>query len=96
MASLLQAPIDFEGQRLAEQYAQIILTATGVIAFIAGFALQNLSLLMTIMLSGLVVAFAVALPPWPIYNKFPVMWLPKTAKADGLTVEQPWWKSLLG
>lgn len=47
-----------------------------VIAFLVGYVLQDIKLALFIALGGTALTFLVAVPPWPIYNRNPVKWLP--------------------
>ncbi|PCH34828.1 SPC12-domain-containing protein [Wolfiporia cocos MD-104 SS10] len=76
LQSLLEARIDFEGQRLVGQIVQLSLVAITIISFLLGFALQSLRVtFVTFGLSTAVLA-VVVLPPWPMYNRHPVQFLP--------------------
>ncbi|EPS96944.1 microsomal signal peptidase, partial [Fomitopsis schrenkii] len=67
---------DFEGQKLVENIAKFTLIAASVFAFLLGLALQSLKV--TFVVFGVVSAllFVVVLPPWPMFNRHPVKWLP--------------------
>jgi signal peptidase complex subunit 1 len=41
-----------------------------------GFATQNIQYTLWILLGGAALTFVVCVPPWPVYNKDPVKWLP--------------------
>ncbi|KAK1835232.1 putative microsomal signal peptidase 12kda subunit [Podospora conica] len=73
---VVDGQIDFEGQKLVEQINNVALTAVGVIAFLVGYLLQDIKLALWIALGGTALIFVVAVPPWPIYNRNPVKWLP--------------------
>lgn len=47
-----------------------------VVAFLVGYVLQDIKLALFIALGGTALTFLVAVPPWPIYNRNPVKWLP--------------------
>jgi len=71
-----EGQIDFEGQRLAEFLATAMLATAGAIAFLVGFILQDIKLALYIGLGGTALTFALVVPPWPMFNKNPVQWLP--------------------
>jgi len=71
-----EGQIDFEGQRLAEMLTTVLLGAAGIIAFLVGFAQQDIKLALYIGLAGTALTFLVVVPPWPFYNKNPEDWLP--------------------
>ncbi|BGP21915.1 microsomal signal peptidase 12kDa subunit [Rhodotorula toruloides] len=66
---------DFAGQDLVEKRARVILWASAAIAFVLGFALQNLKATFAIFTLGFVSCLTVTLPPLPAYNSHPVKWL---------------------
>ena len=47
-----------------------------IIAFLVGFAQQDIKLALYIGLAGTALTFLVVVPPWPFYNKNPEDWLP--------------------
>ena len=59
-----------------------------ILAFMVGFATQNIHYTLWILLGGTAVTFVVCVPPWPFYNKDPVKWLPskKTNGVSGLDI----------
>ncbi|CAK7269127.1 hypothetical protein SEPCBS57363_003447 [Sporothrix epigloea] len=73
---VVEGPIDFEGQKLSETLATILLCIVGAITFLAGYILQDIKLSVYIALAGTVITFIVIVPPWPFFNKNPVKWLP--------------------
>jgi signal peptidase complex subunit 1 len=58
---------DFEGQRKAERYAQLILVSSAVIGFLLGFALQDLRVTFGLFGSGLVGALFVRIRVHSVY-----------------------------
>jgi len=85
-----EGQIDFEGQRLSEFLATAILATAGGIAFIVGFVLQDIKLALYIGLGGTALTFALVVPPWPLFNKNPVRWLPVAGSemaSQGITVD---------
>ncbi|KFX99709.1 hypothetical protein O988_00839 [Pseudogymnoascus sp. VKM F-3808] len=73
---LAEGQIDFEGQRLAELLATVLLAVAGAIAFVVGFVRQDITLALYVGLAGTALAFVVVVPPWPFFNQNPVPWLP--------------------
>ncbi|KAI0115831.1 microsomal signal peptidase 12 kDa subunit-domain-containing protein [Nemania sp. FL0031] len=73
---LVDGQIDFEGQRLAEILATLLLSIVGAVSFLVGFFLQDISLALKIGLGGTALTFLVIVPPWPFFNQHPVKWLP--------------------
>jgi signal peptidase complex subunit 1 len=49
-----------------------------------GFATQNITYTLWILLAGAALTFVVCVPPWPVYNKDPVRWLP-VKRSNGVT-----------
>ncbi|KAF8151790.1 microsomal signal peptidase 12 kDa subunit-domain-containing protein [Crassisporium funariophilum] len=73
---MFEGKIDFAGQHLVDLISRVVLIASTVISFIVGFALQDLRITFAIMAASTFVLAFVVLPPWPMYNKHPVKWLP--------------------
>ncbi|KAK2039733.1 microsomal signal peptidase 12 kDa subunit [Colletotrichum somersetense] len=70
-----EGQIDFEGQKLADLLATIVLSASGVLSFIIGYLLQDIKLAVYVGLAGTVLTFLLVVPPWPFYKQHPVKWL---------------------
>ncbi|KAJ8296719.1 Signal peptidase complex subunit 1 [Rhodotorula toruloides] len=58
----LECKIDFVGQDLVERRARVILWASAAVAFVLGFALQNLKITFAIFTLGFLGCLAVCLP----------------------------------
>ncbi len=58
-----------------------------LLAFIAGFALQNIYVTLWVGLVGAALTFLVVVPPYPFYNKSPERWLPKGIGMSGSGIE---------
>jgi len=87
---LFEGQIDFEGQRLAEFLTTALLAIVGGISFIVGFFRQDIKSALLIGLGGTVLTFLAVVPPWPIFNKHPVKWLPvggQTLDISEITVD---------
>jgi len=80
--------IDFEGQRLAELVANTALSMVGVVAFFAGYLLQDIKLAAWITLGGTALSFVAVIPAWPWYNQHPLKWLPVGGGASHISVPQ--------
>ncbi|KAF8534187.1 microsomal signal peptidase 12kDa subunit [Trichophaea hybrida] len=76
LQTLFDGYIDFEGQKLADRLTNVLLILSGLIAWIVGFVLQDLRYTVYIGLGGTALTFLVVVPPWPMYNKHPLTWLP--------------------
>lgn len=62
-----------------------MLATTGVVAFFAGFFTQDIYNTVYIGLAGTFLTFLVTIPPWPVYNKNPLPFLPaRTGPMAGL------------
>ncbi|KAF0316288.1 Signal peptidase complex subunit 1 [Colletotrichum sp. SAR11_59] len=72
---LAEGQIDFEGQKLADLLATLVLSASGALAFLVGFFLQDIKLAVYIGLAGTALTFLLVVPPWPFYKQHPVKWL---------------------
>ncbi|KAF2474306.1 microsomal signal peptidase 12 kDa subunit [Lindgomyces ingoldianus] len=84
---IVEAPIDYEGQRLAELITTVLLGASGIFAFFIGFMTQDIKLTLYIGLAGTAVTFLAVVPPWPLYNKNPESWLSPHATVSGLHID---------
>ncbi|KAI0660199.1 microsomal signal peptidase subunit, partial [Cubamyces menziesii] len=73
---LLEGKIDFEGQKLVEKIARDTLIVATLVSFIAGFALQSLQVTFGLFALFVVLLSIAVIPPWPMYNRHPVKWLP--------------------
>ncbi|KAF9267064.1 microsomal signal peptidase subunit [Marasmius fiardii PR-910] len=71
-----QGTIDFAGQKQVEEISRIWLISSTAIAFIAGFASQNIRVTFGFLGVSVVLLFLVVIPPWPMFNRHPVSWLP--------------------
>jgi len=71
----VEAPIDFEGQRLATLLNYGLQSTFGVLSFFVGYFTQNVYYALYVTLIGLVATMLIIVPPWPIYNRNPVKWL---------------------
>lgn len=82
-----EGQIDFDGQRLAELITTALLGAAGTIAFLVGWFTQDIYKTLWIGLGGTALTFVAVVPPWPIYKKNPVAWLPPLNAITGLDIE---------
>ncbi|KAI0911951.1 microsomal signal peptidase 12 kDa subunit-domain-containing protein [Ustulina deusta] len=73
---VVDGQIDFQGQKLAEILATVLLSIVGAFSFLIGFFLQDIALALKIGLGGTALTFLVIVPPWSFFNKHPVKWLP--------------------
>ncbi|KAK0370909.1 microsomal signal peptidase 12 kDa subunit [Colletotrichum limetticola] len=81
---IAEGQIDFEGQKLADLLATLLLSASGVLAFIIGYILQDIKLAVYVGLGGTVLTFLLVVPPWPFFKQHPVKWLePGSASGSG-------------
>lgn len=88
---IVEGPIDFEGQKTAERLATELLIFAGGIAFLTGYFLQHIKLALQIGLAGAVITALIVVPPWPFFNKHPILWLPVARSeigSHGITVER--------
>ncbi|KAJ9150846.1 hypothetical protein NKR23_g3571 [Pleurostoma richardsiae] len=77
---LADGQIDFEGQKLAELLATVLLSLVGVISFVAGYVLEDIRLAVYIGLGGAALVLTLVVPPWPWYNRHPLSWLSVSGK----------------
>lgn len=78
LRDVAEGQIDFEGQKLAELLATVLLTISGFLSFVVGFFLQDIKLAVYLGLAGTAVTFLVVVPPWPFFNRHPVKWLQRS------------------
>jgi len=72
----MEGKIDFGGQKSVESISRIVITASMVVSFIVGFALQDMRLTFAILAVSTLALSLVVLPPWPMFNRHAVKWLP--------------------
>ncbi|KAF8516872.1 microsomal signal peptidase subunit [Gautieria morchelliformis] len=73
---VLEGKIDFEGQRLADQITRYVLIAATVVSFFAGVIAQSLRISFGVFSFAVLVLALTVVPPWPLFNRHPVKWLP--------------------
>uniref|UniRef100_A0A915KI23 Signal peptidase complex subunit 1 n=1 Tax=Romanomermis culicivorax TaxID=13658 RepID=A0A915KI23_ROMCU len=65
---------DFEGQRKAEKFFQIVIVIAGVIGFLIGYVAQQFSYTVFTVIGAFALCCLVVLPPWPCFHKNPLQW----------------------
>ncbi|KAI6301955.1 hypothetical protein MCOR33_002577 [Pyricularia grisea] len=85
---IFEGQIDFQGQKLADNLATILISIVGTLSFIIGYLLQDIKLAVYIGLGGTALTFALVLPPWPFFNRHPVKWLPVGGGSKPLQTSQ--------
>ncbi|KAF2666378.1 microsomal signal peptidase 12kDa subunit [Microthyrium microscopicum] len=85
---IVEAPIDFQGQKLAVLVNYGAMSAFGVASFLTGLTTSNVYYALYVGLAGLVVTMLAVVPPWPMYNRTPVKWLPSRKATMWVTDEQ--------
>ncbi|KAK1968104.1 microsomal signal peptidase 12 kDa subunit [Colletotrichum eremochloae] len=83
---LAEGQIDFEGQKLADLLATIVLSASGVLSFVIGYLLQDIKLAVYVGLAGTILTFLLVVPPWPFYKQHPVKWLEPGSRTGSVSV----------
>lgn len=74
--------MDFDGQRRAEKYFQIIIIFFAAVGFIVGYINQMFSHTLYILFVGVIISAVLTLFPWGIYRRHPLKWQPARDK-DG-------------
>ncbi|XP_007500545.1 signal peptidase complex subunit 1 isoform X2 [Monodelphis domestica] len=74
--SSLPTQMDYKGQKLAEQMFQGIILFSAVIGFIYGYVAEQFGWTVYIVMAGFAFSCLLTLPPWPIYRRHPLKWLP--------------------
>ncbi|NWX18294.1 SPCS1 peptidase, partial [Aegotheles bennettii] len=67
---------DYKGQKLAEQIFQGIILVSAVIGFIYGYITEQFGWTVYIVMAGFTLSCLLTLPPWPMYRRNPLKWLP--------------------
>ncbi|GFO13991.1 signal peptidase complex subunit 1-like [Plakobranchus ocellatus] len=68
--------MDFDGQKRAEKYFQIIIVIFAIIGFACGYITQFFSHTMYILFAGVIISSLLTLIPWSMYRKQPLSWQP--------------------
>ncbi|XP_076046083.1 signal peptidase complex subunit Spase12 [Oratosquilla oratoria] len=78
MDTVMGIPVhmDYEGQRLAERLFHIIILSFGAAGWLYGYHVQDFFKTILMLGGGSVLACLVTLPPWPIYRRSPLKWVP--------------------
>ncbi|XP_054585779.1 signal peptidase complex subunit 1 isoform X2 [Eptesicus fuscus] len=74
--SSLPMQMDYKGQKLAEQMFQGIILFSAIVGFIYGYVAEQFGWTVYIVMAGFVFSCLLTLPPWPIYRRHPLKWLP--------------------
>nr|XP_004661346.2 signal peptidase complex subunit 1 [Jaculus jaculus] len=74
--SSLPTQMDYKGQKLAEQMFQGIILCSAVVGFIYGYVAEQFGWTVYIVMAGFAFSCLLTLPPWPIYRRHPLKWLP--------------------
>ncbi|KAG2620554.1 probable signal peptidase complex subunit 1 [Panicum virgatum] len=67
--------MDWQGQKLAEMLMQVLLVASAVAAFLAGYVRGDFQLMLLVYAAGVVLTALVTVPNWPFFNRNPLKWL---------------------
>ncbi|XP_065543264.1 signal peptidase complex subunit 1 [Lathamus discolor] len=68
--------MDYKGQKLAEQIFQGIILVSAIIGFIYGYITEQFGWTVYIVMAGFALSCLLTLPPWPMYRRNPLKWLP--------------------
>ncbi|XP_067424174.1 signal peptidase complex subunit 1 [Emydura macquarii macquarii] len=74
--SSVPTQMDYKGQKLAEQIFQGIILVSAVIGFIYGYIAEQFGWTVYIVMAGFALSCLLTLPPWPMYRRNPLKWLP--------------------
>uniref|UniRef100_A0A803M6Q2 Signal peptidase complex subunit 1 n=1 Tax=Chenopodium quinoa TaxID=63459 RepID=A0A803M6Q2_CHEQI len=80
--------MDWQGQKVAEQWMQILLLVSAAIAFVTGYLMGSFQLMVLIYAGGVVLTALIIVPNWPWFNRHPLNWLDPT-EADKHPKPQP-------
>lgn len=73
---LLPLQVDYKGQKLAKQMFQGIFFVSAIVGFIYGYLAEQFGWTVYIVMAGFAFSCLLTLPPWPIYRRHPLKWLP--------------------
>ncbi|OJA14647.1 hypothetical protein AZE42_02673 [Rhizopogon vesiculosus] len=76
LQELVEGRIDFNGQKKADDIVRVVLITSTLLSFVVGFTLSSLKITLSTFALSTVALSLVVLPPWPMFNKHPVKWLP--------------------
>ena len=65
---------DYDGQRRAEKYFQVIILTFAVVGLATGFYFEFFSYTVYVLSAGFLLSALVTLPPWPMYRRKPLKW----------------------
>ncbi|XP_059167134.1 signal peptidase complex subunit 1-like [Physella acuta] len=68
--------MDFDGQKRAERYFQIIIVIFAAVGFVWGYITQQFSQTLYILFAGVAVSSLLTLIPWSMYRQKPLNWQP--------------------
>ncbi|XP_012663097.1 signal peptidase complex subunit 1-like [Otolemur garnettii] len=74
--SSLPRQMDYKGQKLAEQMFQGIILFSVTVGFIHRYVAEYFRWTVCIVMAGFAFSCLLTLPPWPIYGRHPLKWLP--------------------
>jgi signal peptidase complex subunit 1 len=73
--------MDYPGQKLSEQIYLVLIPAVGAVGWVFGYLAQDFKITFTVWLAGLILAMAITVPDWPIFNRNPTPWLKEIPSA---------------
>ncbi|XP_034622830.1 signal peptidase complex subunit 1-like [Trachemys scripta elegans] len=66
----------YKSQKLAEQIFRGIILVSAVIGFIYGYVAEQFGWAVYIVMAGFALSCLLTFPPWPMYRRNPLKWLP--------------------
>ncbi|RKP09599.1 microsomal signal peptidase [Thamnocephalis sphaerospora] len=76
LSTWMEGKIDFEGQKLTEDWSQQLIAFSTVASFVYGYWTESISSMLLVYAIGYAITILICTPAWPAYNKHPVTWLP--------------------
>lgn len=73
--SLIEFPIDFEGQKKVDKFVKIGVYSAVPISVFAGFVTDNIANVIIAFVACILLTFVAVLPSWSAYKQNPVTWL---------------------
>ncbi|KAE8227637.1 hypothetical protein CF326_g7461 [Tilletia indica] len=89
LQKIIDGKVDFQGQRLADRIAQETIALAALIGFLAGYFTHSLQLTLLIYGAGVLIALIAGVPPWPMFNNYPVTWLPNRSASTTTSTSTP-------
>ncbi|KAI9227458.1 MAG: microsomal signal peptidase 12kDa subunit [Piptocephalis tieghemiana] len=75
MNAIFEGSVDFEGQRVSQRIAELLILVGTVLSYTVGYSTSSVFNSFIAFGGTIVLAALICVPPWPAYNKHPVKFL---------------------